>query len=109
MKKIIKKEEVKTSIKKDVVKTMKTKEKMKKVLTGVVVSDKMQKTVIVSIQRKVAHSLYGKLIKITKRYKADTNNMEIKVGSIVKMEETRPLSRGKHFKVIEIVKEGEGK
>ncbi len=99
--KTIKKEIVKAPpIKKGVIKPMKTKEKVKRVLTGVVVSDKMQKTVVVSIQRKVAHPLYGKLIKITKKYKVDTNGMDIKVGDVVRMEETRPISRGKHFKVI---------
>lgn len=97
----VKKVVIKTApVKKVAVKTMKTKEKVKRVLTGIVVSDKMQKTVVVSIQRKVAHPLYGKLIKITKKYKVDTNGMDIKIGDIVRMEETRPISRGKHFKVI---------
>ena len=78
----------------------------KKTFIGTVVSDKMQKTVVISIERKVAHPKYGKLIKITKRFKADTNNMEIKTGDLIRMEETRPISRGKSFKVIEVIKEG---
>ena len=91
----IQKETVKVSVKKST----------KKTFVGTVVSDKMQKTVVVSIQRRVAHPRYGKLIKITKRFKADTNGMEVKVGQTIKMEETRPISKGKFFKVIEIIKE----
>ncbi len=91
----VKKEAVKVSLKKPT----------KKTFVGTVVSDKMQKTVVVSIQRRVAHPRYGKLIKITKRFKADTNGMEVKVGQTIKMEETRPISKGKFFKVIEIIKE----
>lgn len=73
---------------------------VKKVLTGKIVSDKMLKTVIVEINRKVAHPLYKKLIKKTNKFKADTNNIEVKTGDIVKIEQTRPISRDKHFKVI---------
>ena len=72
----------------------------RKVLIGKIVSDKMQKTVVVEVERKVAHPVYKKLIKKTKRFKADVNNMEVKVGDLVKMEETPPISRSKHFKVI---------
>ena len=76
----------------------------RKVLIGKIVSDKMQKTVVVEVERKVAHPVYKKLIKKTKRFKADVNNMEVKVGDLVKMEETPPISRSKHFKVIGKVK-----
>lgn len=76
------------------------KAKMRKVLTGTVVSTKMQKTVVVAIERKVAHKLYRKLLRVTKKIKADTNGMDIKEGDIVKIEQTRPLSKGKNFKVI---------
>lgn len=72
----------------------------KRTLTGTVVSTKMQKTVIVAIERKVAHKLYGKLIKVTKRLKADTNGMELVEGDVVKIQGTRPMSKDKNYKVI---------
>lgn len=75
-----------------------------KLITGKVVSTKMQKTVIVAIERKVPHKLYGKLIKVTKRLKADSNGMEINEGDTVVIEMTKPISRDKNFKVIK--KEG---
>jgi small subunit ribosomal protein S17 len=89
---------------KPVVKVMEEKEIQKRVMKGTVVSTKMQKTVVVAIERKVAHKLYGKLIKVTKRIKADTNGMEIKEGDTVKIQLTRPLSKSKNYKVIEIEK-----
>lgn len=76
----------------------------KKTMTGTVVSAKMQNTVVVAIERKVAHKLYRKLIKVTKRIKADTNKMDVKEGDLVVIEQTRPMSRGKNFRVIK--KEG---
>ncbi|MDO8269784.1 MAG: 30S ribosomal protein S17 [Candidatus Levybacteria bacterium] len=74
--------------------------KKNKTLKGTVVSTKMQNTVVVAIERKVAHKLYRKLIKVTKKIKADTNNMEVKEGDIVIIEQTRPISKDKNFKVI---------
>jgi small subunit ribosomal protein S17 len=76
------------------------KKTMKRTLTGTVVSAKMQNTVVVAIERKVAHKVYRKLIKVTKRIKADSNGMELKEGERVKIEATRPISRDKNFKVI---------
>ena len=73
----------------------------KRTLTGTVVSTKMQKTVVVAIERKVAHKLYGKLIKVTKKIKADTNGMTLVEGDVVKIQGTRPLSRDKNYKVVE--------
>lgn len=78
--------------------------KNNKTLKGIVVSTKMQNTVVISIERKVAHKLYGKLIKVTKRLKADTNGMEVIEGDTVVIEQTRPMSKDKNFKVIK--KEG---
>lgn len=78
----------------------------KRIFTGTVVSDKMQNTVVVAIERMIAHKLYGKLMKQTRKFKADTNNMEIKTGDVVKIEEAKPMSRDKHFKVIEKVNGG---
>lgn len=99
--KTIKKVAIKKEVSKPVVKVH---AKMKKILSGTVVSIKMKNTVVVAIERKVAHKLYGKLIKVTKRLKADTNGMDIKLGEVVKIEQTRPLSKDKNFKVIK--KEG---
>lgn len=72
----------------------------RKTLKGTIVSVKMQNTVVVAIERKVAHKLYGKLLRVTKRIKADTNGMEISEGDVVTIEQTRPISKDKNFKVI---------
>lgn len=74
---------------------------VKKKLTGKVVSDKMDKTVVVNVQRYVAHKKYGKYYKIDKRYKAHDENNEYKVGDTVTIEECRPLSKDKNFTVIQ--------
>ena len=71
-----------------------------KKLTGTVVSDKMDKTVVVNVNRYVAHKKYGKYFKIDKRYKAHDENNEYKTGDVVIIEESRPLSKDKHFVVI---------
>lgn len=84
----------------------KMKDKMKKTITGNVVSVKMKNTVIVSVERMVAHKRYGKLLRVTKRFKADTNGMEVKEGDTVVMEQTRPMSKTKFFK---LVSKGENK
>ena len=74
--------------------------KSNKVLKGVVVSDKMDKTVVVEVTRFVEHKKYGKRIKKTKNYKAhDADNVK-KIGDVVEIEEVRPISKDKHFKVI---------
>lgn len=71
-----------------------------KKLTGKVVSDKMDKTVVVNTSRYVAHKKYGKYFKIDKNFKAHDENNEYKVGDTVVIEECRPLSRDKSFKVV---------
>jgi small subunit ribosomal protein S17 len=76
------------------------KKKSNKILKGVVVSDKMNKTVVVEVTRFVEHKKYQKRIKKTKSYKAHDENNEKKVGDIVEIEETRPISKDKKFKVI---------
>ena len=76
------------------------KEKKAKVLKGIVVSDKMSKTVVVSVSRFVKHPLYGKFYKVSKKYKAHDENNEYKVGDQVEIDETRPISKDKKFKVI---------
>lgn len=78
----------------------------KKQLVGIVKSAKMQKTVVVVVERKIQHKLYKKMIRINKKFKADTNGLTPKAGDTVKMEQTRPISREKTFKVIEIITEG---
>jgi len=74
--------------------------KSKKVLKGVVTSDKMDKTVVVKVTRFVEHKKYGKRIKKTKKYKAHDENNSKKIGDVVEIEETKPISKEKHFKVI---------
>ena len=74
--------------------------KSNKVLKGVVVSDKMDKTVVVEVTRFVEHKKYGKRIKKTKNYKAHDADNAKKIGDVVEIEETKPMSKDKHFKVI---------
>ena len=80
---------------------METKNKNKKVLSGIIVSDKMAKTVVVSVTRFVKHPKYKKFIKISKNYKAHDENNAHKVGEKVQIVETKPMSKDKHFKVID--------
>ncbi len=72
-----------------------------KILKGTVVSDKMQKTVVVSVTRYEKHPKYKKFMKISKKFKAHDENNSHKVGEIVNIRETRPLSKDKRFIVIE--------
>jgi small subunit ribosomal protein S17 len=75
----------------------------RKVYTGRVVSDKMDKTITVLIETYKKHSLYGKRVKYSKKFKAHDENNEVKVGDIVRIMETRPLSATKRFRLVEIV------
>lgn len=75
----------------------------RRVLRGKVVSDKMDKTIVVEISTKKSHPLYGKRVKFSRRFKAHDENNEAKVGDIVEIMETRPLSKDKHFRLINIV------
>lgn len=74
--------------------------KINRILKGVVSSDKMNKTVTVVVTRFVEHKKYGKRIKKTKKYKAHDEENIKKIGDIVEIEEVRPISKDKHFKVI---------
>ncbi len=74
--------------------------KLNKILKGVVVSDKMNKTIVVEVTRFVEHPKYGKRVKKTKKYKAHDENNSKKVGDMVQIEETKPISKDKHFKVL---------
>ena len=67
---------------------------------GVVVSDKMDKTIVVSVSRFVKHPLYGKFYKVSKKYKAHDEDNKFKIGDSVEIVETRPISKDKRFKVI---------
>jgi small subunit ribosomal protein S17 len=75
----------------------------RKVRTGLVVSDKMQKTVVVAIERRVPHPVYGKMVTRTTRLKAHDEANDAKVGDTVRIAETRPLSKDKRWRVVEIV------
>ena len=75
----------------------------RKVRTGRVVSDKMQKTVVVAIERRVKHPVYGKMMTRTKKLKAHDEENSAKLGDTVRIMETRPLSKDKRFRVVEIV------
>jgi small subunit ribosomal protein S17 len=74
--------------------------KSNKILKGVVTSDKMDKTIVVEVTRFVEHKKYGKRIKKTKKYKAHDEENSKKVGDVVEIEETRPISKDKKFKVV---------
>ena len=69
---------------------------------GVVVSDKMDKTIVVSIENRVTHKRYGKIISKTKRYKVHDQNNECQIGDYILIEETRPLSKTKRWELKEI-------
>ena len=75
----------------------------KRVLTGLIVSDKGDKTVVVNVERKVKHPLYGKIIRRSKKYHAHDEANEYKAGETVRIEEVAPISRLKTWKVIERV------
>ena len=75
----------------------------RKVLRGTVVSDKMDKTIVVEINTTKRHPLYGRHVKFTTKFKAHDENNEAKIGNIVEVMETRPLSKDKHFRLVRIV------
>ena len=75
----------------------------RKTREGLVVSDKMEKTVVVAIERRFAHPLYGKMITRTTRLKAHDEENSAKTGDRVRIMETRPLSKQKRWRVIEII------
>ena len=78
-------------------------QKNRKYEIGYVTSDKMDKTVVVSIVELVRHPLYSKAVKRTKKYKAHDENNACKIGDRVRIGETRPLSKGKRWEVIQII------
>ena len=75
----------------------------RKTARGYVVSDKMDKTVVVEVEEQVKHALYGKVIRRSKKVKAHDENNEVHVGDLVRIMETRPLSATKHYRVVEVI------
>lgn len=75
----------------------------RKVRTGIVVSDKMQKTVVVRIDRRMPHPVYGKMVTRTKKLKAHDEENSAKLGDTVRIMETKPLSKDKRWRLVEIV------
>lgn len=80
---------------------------LRKIRVGKVVSDKMDKTVVIAIETSVKHPLYGKIIKRTYKLKAHDENNECKVGDKVKVMETRPISKDKRWRLVEIVEKAQ--
>ena len=76
---------------------------LRKTRTGKVVSDKMDKTIVVAVEDHVKHPLYNKIVKRTYKLKAHDDNNECKVGDTVKVMETRPLSKDKRWRLVEIM------
>ncbi len=76
---------------------------LRKVMIGTVTSNKMDKTIVVSVKTSVKHKLYGKIVKRTYKLKAHDENNECQIGDKVKVMETRPLSKDKRWRVVEIV------
>ncbi|HSJ77281.1 MAG TPA: 30S ribosomal protein S17 [Erythrobacter sp.] len=80
----------------------------KRILIGTVVSDKTDKTVTVLVERRVKHPLYGKIIQRSKKYHAHDEGNEFKTGETVRIEETRPISKTKTWKVLDRVRASRG-
>ncbi|ASJ56783.1 MULTISPECIES: 30S ribosomal protein S17 [Bacillales] len=78
---------------------------MRRTVVGRVVSDKMDKTIVVLVETYKTHPLYGKRMKFSKKFKAHDENNTAKVGDIVEIMETRPLSKDKRFRLVRIVEE----
>jgi len=79
------------------------KRNLRKERIGVVTSDKMKKSIVVSVERKVKHPKYGKFVKKTTRFVAHDENNDCHVGDTVRIMETRPLSKSKNWRMVEIV------
>ena len=77
--------------------------KLRKTRVGVVVSDKMTKSISVKVERRLRHPLYGKSVKMSKKFMAHDENNDCKIGDIVRISETRPLSKNKRWRLVEIL------
>ena len=76
---------------------------LRKTKIGVVTSNKMTKTITVSVERKVKHPIYGKFVKKTTKFHAHDDKNECSIGDVVKIMETRPLSKTKRWRLVEVV------
>jgi small subunit ribosomal protein S17 len=79
----------------------------RKVRTGVVVSDRMDKTVVVQVEQRKAHPLYGKMLRRTSKLKAHDEDNQAHVGDRVRLVETRPLSKSKRWRLVEVLERAE--
>ncbi|MEW5952251.1 MAG: 30S ribosomal protein S17 [Bacillota bacterium] len=79
----------------------------RKTRTGKVVSDKMDKTVVVAVEALIQHPLYGRIVRRTKKFKAHDEENTCRIGDQVKIAETRPLSKDKRWRVVEVTKRAE--
>lgn len=79
------------------------KRNLRKERIGIVTSDKMQKSIVVSVERKVKHPKYGKFVKMTTKFVAHDENNDCNIGDTVRIMETRPLSKSKNWRLVEIV------
>lgn len=77
--------------------------KIRKQRTGVVVSNKMDKTISVAVERRLQHPIYGKFVKKTKKFMAHDENNDCNIGDLVRIMETRPLSKNKRWRLVEII------
>ena len=79
------------------------KRNLRKERIGVVTSDRMNKTILVSVERKLKHAKYGKFVKRTNSFMAHDENQDCGIGDVVKIMETRPLSKNKRWRIVEII------
>jgi small subunit ribosomal protein S17 len=79
----------------------------RKVRVGTVVSDKMDKTIVVNVETRMPHPLYGKIVRRSKRYTAHDEENQCSIGDLVRIMETRPISRTKRWRLVEIVEKAE--
>ena len=80
---------------------------LRKVMIGTVVSNKMDKTVVVAVENSVSHKMYGKTVKRTYKLKAHDEENQCQIGDKVKVMETRPLSKDKRFRIVEIIEKAD--
>lgn len=76
---------------------------LRKTRVGVVTSNKMEKSITVTVERRIPHPIYGKFVKLTKKFMAHDEKNECQVGDLVKIMETRPLSKNKRWRLLEVV------
>jgi len=76
----------------------------RKNFTGVVISDKMQKTIVVRTEHTTKHQKYGRIVKKSNRFKVHDENQTAKIGDLVQIEETRPLSKDKRFRLVKVLR-----